>query len=149
MTEEKKITDLEGVREYCEGEPVELWFSERGRIVIRAYNEARFQGTDVDLLDLIEWISQRGVVLDMDYDKIRSKLSDRTDHPLHEAEEINELRVELLKQWLDAHAEYCGCRGVPWPPDAECNWPMPSVVKDRIDPNEVYLLLLEASGEAF
>lgn len=77
-----KIADLGGVREYCEGEPVEIW-SVGGRLVVRAYNEARFRGTDVDLLDLIEWLSHRGGMLGVDIDGIRSKLSDRTDHSRH------------------------------------------------------------------
>ena len=68
------------------------------------------------------------------------------DRPAHE---IHELRVELLRQWLDAHADHCGCEDVPWPQRPECNWPMPPVIAGQVDPNEVFLLLLEARGESF
>lgn len=77
-----KIADMGGIREYCEGEPVEVWDVD-GRLVLRAYNEARFRGTEVDLLDLLEWLSGRGVIRDLDIDTLRSKLSDRADHPGH------------------------------------------------------------------
>lgn len=38
--------------ELCEGMPVELWLR-RGRIVVRAYNEAGCNATEVDVMDLI------------------------------------------------------------------------------------------------
>lgn len=72
---ETKIAEIDGVREYCEGEIVELWLTDHGRLVIRAYNEARFRGTDVDLLDLVEWIFAQGIGPSLDRDGIRSKLS--------------------------------------------------------------------------
>lgn len=50
---ETKIAVLAGVREYSEGEAVELWFNDKGRIVVRAYNEGGCCATDVDLFDLL------------------------------------------------------------------------------------------------
>ena len=50
---ETKIAVLAGVREYSEGEAVELWFNDKGRIVVRAYNEGGCCSTDVDLFDLL------------------------------------------------------------------------------------------------
>ena len=50
---ETKIAVLTGVREYSEGEAVELWFNDKGRIVVRAYNEGGCCATDVDLFDLL------------------------------------------------------------------------------------------------
>ncbi len=48
---------MDGVREYGEGEPVELVRSTRnGRLVIRAYNEGRNATTQIDFLDLVEWL---------------------------------------------------------------------------------------------
>lgn len=67
------------------------------------------------------------------------------DRPAQEIE-IDELRVEVLAQWLYNHAEHCGCKPIPWPPERRCHLPMPAIVKDRVDPNVAYLLLLEAAG---
>lgn len=55
-----KIATLDGVRELTEGEPVELWMSDTGRVVVRAYNECGNNYTEVDLLGLIEWSRNRG-----------------------------------------------------------------------------------------
>jgi hypothetical protein len=53
-----KICELVGVREYGEGDPVELWRNEtNGRLVIRAYNERQNNFTDVDLWDLLAKLS--------------------------------------------------------------------------------------------
>lgn len=46
---------MEGVREYNEELPVELW-RVNGRLVVRALNEGGNNGTEVDLLDLVEWL---------------------------------------------------------------------------------------------
>lgn len=55
-----KVCDMPGVREYAEGLPVELHTDgETGRLVIRAYNEAGFSGTEIDLADLLSWIEAR------------------------------------------------------------------------------------------
>lgn len=43
------------VREYTEGEKVELWLGKSGRPVIRAFNECGNNYTDTDLFDLLEW----------------------------------------------------------------------------------------------
>lgn len=53
---EFKIAVLDGVREYTECDPVELWVNEAGKVVLRSYNECRNNHTDVDLDDLLEWI---------------------------------------------------------------------------------------------
>jgi hypothetical protein len=58
---EKKIVNLNTVREHNEGDPVELWFNRAGRIVVRAYNECHNNCTDVDLLDLSEWLRTGGL----------------------------------------------------------------------------------------
>lgn len=57
---ETKIAVLAGVREYSEGEAVELWFNDKGRIVVRAYNEGGCCATDVDLFDLLSsvWVPE-------------------------------------------------------------------------------------------
>jgi hypothetical protein len=55
-----KLCDIPRVRQYgvIEPQPLELWRDdESGRLVIRAYNEGGYSGTEVDLLDLIEWLS--------------------------------------------------------------------------------------------
>lgn len=50
-----KVATLNEVRELTEGEPVELWVTETGRIVVRAFNECGNNYTEVDLLSVIEW----------------------------------------------------------------------------------------------
>jgi hypothetical protein len=50
---------MAGVAERCEGLPVELWRSDNGRLMVRAYNECGNNHTDVDLWNLIDWL-QRG-----------------------------------------------------------------------------------------
>ena len=51
--------EMEGVREYCEEMAVELV---KGygveRLVVRALNEAGCNATEVDLLDLLEWVAK-------------------------------------------------------------------------------------------
>jgi hypothetical protein len=60
---ETKIATLANVREWTEGEPVEVWLNRRGRIVIRAFNECGNNSTDVDLFDLLAW-TRDGVKMD-------------------------------------------------------------------------------------
>lgn len=50
-------TDINGIREYAEGEPVRLSYQNK-RPTIVARNEGGFNGTEVDLLDLINWIKK-------------------------------------------------------------------------------------------
>ena len=50
-----KIGTLEDVRELTEGAPVELWMSETGKVVVRAFNECGNNYTEVDLLGLLKW----------------------------------------------------------------------------------------------
>jgi hypothetical protein len=51
---------MDGVREYGDSEPVELWLEENcKRPVIRALNEACFASTEVDLLDVLTWVEKR------------------------------------------------------------------------------------------
>jgi hypothetical protein len=53
-----RICRLDGVREYSEGDVVELWRDDdTGRLVIRARNECGNNSTTVDLFDLLEWMS--------------------------------------------------------------------------------------------
>ena len=53
---------LEGVRDYAENEPVLLCrHHENGRIVIHASNEGGSNGTNVDLMDLLDWIKKNGL----------------------------------------------------------------------------------------
>ncbi len=50
---------MKGVREYCEGYPVELIRDGgTGRWVIRAYNEGGNNVTKVDLFDLVDWLAK-------------------------------------------------------------------------------------------
>lgn len=55
MTEVEK-QKMVGVREYAEDMPVRLYMHKNGRWVIEALNEAGYNGTDVDLLDLLSWL---------------------------------------------------------------------------------------------
>jgi hypothetical protein len=52
---DKQIMD--GVTEYAEGMPVYLE-TEKDRLVIGAYNEAGYNGTAVDLEQLIDWVAR-------------------------------------------------------------------------------------------
>lgn len=59
-----KLREMTGVREHTEGDVVELWFDETtGRLVVRAYNEAGFNSTNVDLMDLVGWL-RSGLAID-------------------------------------------------------------------------------------
>lgn len=130
-----KICEMTGVREYAEGYPVEIQIDDKsGRAVVVGRNEGGYNEVAIDLMDLIGWLK----VTD-------SHIPEERDRP----DEIHELRIELLRQWLDAHADHCGCADIPWPQTNKCQWPMPAIITDRIHPNEVYLLLLEARGESF
>jgi effector-binding domain-containing protein len=55
-----KIADMPGVRAYDNEPNVELWRHSNGRLVIRAYNEGGYNGTEVDLLDLLDWAQSSG-----------------------------------------------------------------------------------------
>jgi hypothetical protein len=50
-----KLCVMRGVREYMEGEEVELWLNARGRVVVRSFNECGNNHTDVDLGDVLDW----------------------------------------------------------------------------------------------
>ena len=44
---------------------------------------------------------------------------------------IEELRIEVLRQWIVNHDEHCGHYGAEfrhWPHDGMCMWPLPSVI---------------------
>lgn len=60
MESDTAILKLVGVREYAEGLPVEIDFSnsepDTRRLVVRARNEAGHNHTEVDLLDLLGWL---------------------------------------------------------------------------------------------
>ena len=53
-----KDTIMKGDREYCENMDVTLntAHSDRSRVVIKAYNEAGCKTTEVDLMDIINWL---------------------------------------------------------------------------------------------
>jgi hypothetical protein len=53
-----KIATLTDIREENEGEPIELWFNRRGRVVVRAWNECGNNYTEVDLLRLVDWAKE-------------------------------------------------------------------------------------------
>ena len=46
---------MEGVREYAEDMSVDLG-THKKRLIIKAYNEAGYNCTKVDLQDVIEWV---------------------------------------------------------------------------------------------
>lgn len=51
------ISKMDGVREYAEGFPVELvWNDELGRAVIVGINQDGYDGVEIDLLDLVQWL---------------------------------------------------------------------------------------------
>ena len=52
-----KIAVLNGVREYGEGLPVEIWLDgETGRLVLSAYNQCGDGFVNIDISDLISWL---------------------------------------------------------------------------------------------
>ena len=52
-----RLAVLPDVSEYMEGFPVELWNTDTGRVVVRAYNECTYNYTDIDLGDLLACLS--------------------------------------------------------------------------------------------
>lgn len=52
----KILAEMQGVRCYGEKLPVELAEEDDGRLVVRASNQAGFDSTCVDLLDLLAWL---------------------------------------------------------------------------------------------
>jgi hypothetical protein len=80
-----KICEIIGVREHVERSPVELWRNDKtGRLVVVALNEGGCSGTEVDLLDLIDWLQAgpgRGMVLADDTSSNRDNL-----HPARDRE---------------------------------------------------------------
>ena len=46
-----------GIREYAEGMTVKIR-EENERLVVRAYNEGGYNLTDVDLLDILDWVKE-------------------------------------------------------------------------------------------
>ena len=51
-----KDIKMEGVREYAEEMSVELGTHKNQRLIIKAYNEAGYNSTKVDLQDVVDWI---------------------------------------------------------------------------------------------
>jgi hypothetical protein len=49
---------MDGVREYGEEYSVELEERDNGRLVISAFCEGGYNGTTVDLLDVIAWVKR-------------------------------------------------------------------------------------------
>jgi len=58
-----KLATLENVVELNEGYPVELWLTEAGRVVIRAWNECQNNYTDVDLFQFLAALDGSGDAL--------------------------------------------------------------------------------------
>jgi hypothetical protein len=53
------ISEMRGVREYCEEAPVTLIYDRRiGRVLVRAVNECGHNETLIDFVDLIRWMSE-------------------------------------------------------------------------------------------
>jgi hypothetical protein len=50
------------VREYCEEMQVELRMRSNDRLVIRCYNECGNNITEMDLMDLLEYLKKQGAV---------------------------------------------------------------------------------------
>jgi hypothetical protein len=58
QTSMQKLFALPSVVELGEHMPTELWRGDdEHRLVLRAFNEGGFGSTDVDLLDLVEWLA--------------------------------------------------------------------------------------------
>ena len=55
---ETQIANLPDVREWNEGMSVELWVNRAGRLVLRAYNEAGHNSTEIDVFDLLAWLKR-------------------------------------------------------------------------------------------
>lgn len=53
------VGNLNGVREYTKGKPIELHMNAEGRMVIRAYTGLWNAYTDMDYLDLIAWLQSK------------------------------------------------------------------------------------------
>ena len=47
---------MHGVTEYAEGLDVRLQLEDNGRLIVSAYNEGGFNGTSIDLLELLVWL---------------------------------------------------------------------------------------------
>ena len=47
---------MHGVTEYAEGLDVRLQLEDNGRLIVSAYNEGGFNGTSIDLLELLAWL---------------------------------------------------------------------------------------------
>ena len=57
-----KLLAVLPMKELCEGMPLELWLR-RGRLVIRAYNEAGYNATEIDVRDLMDTLRDgQGVI---------------------------------------------------------------------------------------
>lgn len=56
-----KIATLSSVREHNEGDPVELWLVDNGRMVVRCFNECGNNHTDLDLFELLGWVKSNGI----------------------------------------------------------------------------------------
>lgn len=60
---QNEICEMTGVREHVENRPVVLCRTESGRLAIRAYNEAGFNCTEVDLVEVLEWAASNKKLL--------------------------------------------------------------------------------------
>jgi hypothetical protein len=55
---ETQIATLPDVREWKEEMPVELWVNRANRLVLRTYNEDGHNSTEIDVFDLLHWLTR-------------------------------------------------------------------------------------------
>ena len=60
---EKEIISTEEVREYAEGENVEIDAHENGRLIVRAINQGGHDSTEIDLQDLLIYVKNNHPIL--------------------------------------------------------------------------------------
>ena len=56
QSETSETVVLDGVAEYSEGHDVKLVHASNGRLVVQAFNEAGCNCTQIDLIQMIEWL---------------------------------------------------------------------------------------------
>jgi hypothetical protein len=70
-----KITTFE-IREYAESEPVEFYENDKGRLVVGATNEGGYNGTEVDLLELLHFVHNNMPEIWQQVSENRPKMAD-------------------------------------------------------------------------
>lgn len=54
----QKICEMQGVHEYSEDFPVELWRNDSNRLVVHAKNEGGCNFVEIYLMELIAWLKE-------------------------------------------------------------------------------------------